>query len=239
MQATFSSGTGQPGWFDFTPLLGGAPVQALLSQRDGDYIGVPLAEQRGHLARQLGFSPERVAVPRQVHGGKVELAVSGQVHPDTDGLVTNDPRVVLSLQVADCAPVFLYHPPTRYRGLVHAGWRGLASGVVRAGADLLRVQGVDLGQVDVVIGPTIERACYEVGPEVVEHFAPAIWQPNSNGRFQLDLVAAVREQLVAVGIPAAQITDVDVCTLCDPRCHSYRREGKQAGRMVAFYYEQL
>lgn len=166
------------------------------------------------------------------------LAVPGQVHKGTDGLFTDDRRVVLSLRVADCAPIFFYHPPTRFRGLVHAGWRGLAAGVITAGADLLQTRGVDLGLVEVVIGPTIEAACYEVGPEVVELFSPATWQPNSNGRFQLDLVAAVREQLLDAGIPTAMITSVDVCTRCDPRCHSYRRDGKRAGRMVAFFYEQ-
>ncbi|MFB0517630.1 MAG: polyphenol oxidase family protein [Candidatus Neomarinimicrobiota bacterium] len=226
----------QTGWFDFAPLLGGGSVQAVLSQRKGDYVGVSLAERRDILARQRGLAPERIAVPQQVHGGKVELAVAGMVHPDTDGLITNDPRIVLSLQVADCAPVFLYHPPTRFRGLVHAGWRGVTVGVLSTGADLLQARGVDLCQVEVVIGPTIEMACYEVGPEVVEAFSPTTWQPHSNGRFTLDLVAVVREQLIGAGIAAAKITSVDVCTYCDPRCHSYRREGEQAGRMVAFYY---
>ncbi len=233
--STRSSGTVLTGWFDFTSLLGGAPVKAILSQNSGDYPTVSLAEYRKGLARQLGLSPERIAAPQQVHGYKVRPAIPGHVHRGTDGLFTDDPQVVLSLQVADCAPVFFYHHQSRFRGLVHAGWRGLAGGVLTAAANLLQARGVDLNQMDVVIGPTIEMACYEVDSEVAELFSSTVWQPNSDGRFQLDLAAAVREQLVDAGIPGTGITSVDVCTRCDPRCHSYRRDGERAGRMVAFF----
>ena len=231
-----TGGTAQTGWFDFTSLLGGASVKALLSRNSGDYQTVSLADYRLGLARQLGLSPERIAIPQQVHGHKVEPAIPGHVHRGIDGLFTDDPQVVLSLQVADCAPVFFYHHQSRFRGLVHAGWRGLAGGVLTAAANLLQARGVDFSQMEVVIGPTIEMACYEVGSEVAELFSSTVWQPNSDGRFQLDLMAAVREQLVGAGLPAARINSVDVCTRCDSRCHSYRRDGERAGRMVAFFW---
>ncbi|MCH7521806.1 MAG: polyphenol oxidase family protein, partial [Candidatus Marinimicrobia bacterium] len=106
-----------------------------------------------------------------------------------------------------------------------------SSGVMQAG-------GVALDQVEVIMGPTIERDCYEVGPEVVEPFPPTVWRPHSAGKFQLDLVAAIREQLTGAGVLAGKVTSVDVCTRCDPRCHSYRRDGQQAGRMIAYFYHQ-
>ncbi len=231
-----SGDTARGGWFDFAPLLGGAPVKALLSQKDSGFQGTSVDQHRKGLAGQQGLPLERVAIPRQVHGNRVETARPGHVHPETDGLFTDDPAVILSLQVADCAPVFFYHRPTGFRGLVHAGWRGLAGGILTAAAEFLRARDADLCQADVAVGPTIEPACFEVGPEVAELFSPTVWQQNSNGRFQMDLAAAAREQLVEAGIPAARINSVDVCTSCDPRCHSYRRDGEQAGRMVAFFY---
>ncbi len=231
-----SSGTAQEGWFDLAPLLGETPVKAILSQRNSDYLGTSVDQHRKGLAGQQGLPLERIAIPRQVHGNRVETARPGHVHPETDGLFTDDPAVILSLQVADCSPVFFYHRQTGFRGLVHAGWRGLAGGVLTAAAGFLRARGADLCQTDVAVGPTIELACFEVGPEVTELFSPTVWQLKSNGRFQLDLVAAVREQLVEAGIPGTRINSVDVCTRCDPRCHSYRRDGKRAGRMVAFFY---
>jgi YfiH family protein len=187
------------------------------------------------MARRIGLDLAQAAIPNQVHGQNVELAVAGRVHKETDGLFTADPSVVLSLQVADCAPVFFHHPGTGFRGLVHAGWRGLAGGVLEAGVELLHAQGIDLSRVTVAIGPTIEMACYEVGAEVVERFPATVWKPNSHGRFQLDLVKAVNEKLAAAGIPAESIQSMGVCTVCDTRCHSYRRDGQKAGRMVAFY----
>lgn len=234
--STRSGGTVQGGWFDLAPLFCEHPPRALLSQRVGDSTGLSLAGHREALARQLGLLPERIAVPHQVHGNRVETARPGHVHPETDGLFTDDPAVILSLQVADCAPIFFYHQPTGFRGLVHAGWRGLADGVLTAAAGLVRARGVDLCQMNVVIGPTIETACYEVDSAVTELFSPTVWQPNSNGRFQLDLVAAVREQLVEAGIPEARINSMDVCTRCDSRCHSHRRDRELAGRMVAFFW---
>ncbi|UCH63795.1 MAG: polyphenol oxidase family protein [Fidelibacterota bacterium] len=226
----------QSDWFDFATLLGGAPVKAILSQRNSDYQEISVDRYRKGLASQQGLPFESIAIPQQVHGNKVQLAIPGRIHKDTDGLLTIDPHAILSLQVADCAPVFFYHQPTGFRGLVHAGWRGLASGILTVTAGLLQAQDVDLCQTKVVIGPTIEMACFEVGAEVTELFSPTIWQPNSSGRFQLDLVAAVRDQLIEAGIPGARINSVDICTRCDSRCHSYRRDGELAGRMVAFFY---
>lgn len=211
-------------------------MKAILSQRNSGYQGVSLADYRKVLAGKLRLPLERIAVPQQVHGRKVEPAVPGQVHRETDGLFTEEPQVVLSLQVADCSPIFFYHRRSGFRGLVHAGWRGLADGVLAAATELVRARGVDLCQMNVVIGPTIETACYEVDSAVTELFSPTVWQLNSKGRFQLDLVGAVREQLIEAGIPEAMINSVDVCTRCDSRCHSYRRDGELAGRMVAFFW---
>lgn len=191
------------------------------------------------MARQIGIALERIAIPNQVHDNNIELAVAGKVHKRTDGLFTADPSVVLSLQVADCAPVFFHHSGSGYRGLVHAGWRGLAAGVLVEGAGFLTAQGVDLDQVQVAIGPTIEMVCYEVGREVVERFPATVWRSNAQGRYQLDLVAASQEQLSAAGIPEENIRSVGVCTVCDSRCHSYRRDGERAGRMVAFYRDGI
>ncbi len=228
----------QAGWFDFSSLWSGAPVRAVLSQREVQAVPVPLAEHREDLAHRLGLALETVAAPHQVHGRRVERARPGQLHGETDGLFTDDEQVVLTLQVADCAPIYFYHRSSGMRGLVHAGWRGVAAGVVTAGTEFLQAQGVPLNQVEVIIGPTIERSCYEVGAEVVEQFPPSAWRPNSDGKFQLDMVAAIREQLTGAGLLPGKITSVGVCPRCDSRCHSYRRDGQKAGRMIAFFFNR-
>ena len=95
---------------------------------------------RAILARARGLDPANVATPHQVHSSNVEIAKAGHVHPETDGLFTNDYDTVLSLQVADCGPVYFNHTKSAWRGLVHAGWRGAADGIMAASLELLQDQ---------------------------------------------------------------------------------------------------
>ena len=219
-------------------MLGQYSLRAVLSQKSGSFREVDLDVHRRELACQLGLSPARIAAPEQVHSNIIEWATPGWVHQDADGLFTDDPQVILSLKVADCAPIFFYHPLTRLRGLVHAGWRGLVAGIIPSSVDCIRAQNEDLSQVKVVIGPTIERDCYEVGVEVGEQFPLKVRRSVPPDRHKLDIIAAIRVQLVDAGVPGSQIIDTGICTLCDLRCHSYRRDGKRAGRMIAFFYQQ-
>jgi YfiH family protein len=222
-------------WFDFSAHLDSGSVLAIISQKDADHSGTSLAEHRVRLAAERGLAVDLIAVPNQVHGNRVEIAKPGQIHQQTDGLITDNPEVILSLQVADCSPVFMYHKPTGTRGLVHAGWRGLAAGILARATDMLKSMEIRPEEVQVFIGPTIEADCYEVGEEVAVQFSSELCEANSNGRYQFDLVATSLEQLHKAGIPERHMHRTDICTYCDSRCHSYRREGHRAGRMIAFF----
>ncbi len=225
-------------WFDFSVRLGTPGLRLLLSCRDARNDRQPLAEHREALGRELGFSRGNLAVPHQVHGRRVDWADEGRIYPQTDGLLTANPGPVLTLQVADCPPVYLYHAPSRTRGLVHAGWRGIAGGVLEATADRLRDRDIEPRQVTALIGPAIGPECYEVGPEVAAQFDTRFLTASPGGSYRLDLPGVVRFRLEEAGIQAENIAVTGICTKCDPRCHSYRRDGQRAGRMVAFFYEQ-
>ena len=121
-------------WFDFSGEFSSEGLQAILSQNDGSQSKRPIAETRSRLIDLLGIEPARVAIPHQVHGAQVEIARPGQIHPHTDGLFTQAREAVLTFQVADCAPVYFNHPQSGWRGLVHAGWRGAAAGIMAADA---------------------------------------------------------------------------------------------------------
>jgi len=215
-----------------------APIRALLSRREVPFSSEPVSRRRVALARSLGLDAAAVAIPHQVHSARVQIAPQGAAYTETDGLFANDPKVVLSLQVADCAPVYFYHAPSSWRGLVHAGWRGVASGIITASADFLAAEGVPLNQVRVVIGPAVRQACYEVGPEIADRFPESVRHSSGGGSFLLDVTGAIRQQLEGMGVSSENIAMVDICTRCDPRCHSYRRDGEKAGRMVAFFWEE-
>jgi YfiH family protein len=141
---------------------------------------------------------------------------------EADGHATAAPGVAAMALTADCLPVVL-----GAKGAVaalHAGWRGLASGVLAEGVLALREVG-GVGEVVAIVGPCAGRCCYEVGEEV----HAALGHAHSRGRL-IDLRAIARERLLAAGV--AEVRDVAACTICDERFFSHRREGARAGRQA-------
>jgi YfiH family protein len=182
---------------------------------------------RERLRARVGAS--RIARVHQVHGavvlrGRLADGDTDTATPSTeaDGHATAVRRVGLMVLSADCLPVAL--GCSRAVAMLHAGWRGLAAGVLEEGVRALReVGGRD--RIVAVIGPGAGLCCYEVGPEV----HAALGQTHSDGG-RIDLRAIARERLLAAGV--AQVGDVQACTICDRRFFSHRREGARAGRQA-------
>ena len=130
-----------------------------------------------------------------------------------------------------CVPVFLADRAGRHIAVLHAGWRGIAAGVLRAGVAQMRERyGVPPGNLRAHLGPAICGACYEVGPEVLL----AMGRPSATGG-KLDLRQELADRALEAGIPADHMTRSRVCTVCGPGLHySYRASGESAGRMAAF-----
>ena len=189
-------------------------------------------------SRALGLEPGSFARPYQVHGTRVGVvgpADGGTIYPDTDALVTAAPAVPLLMCFGDCTPVLFFDPVRRAVGIAHAGWRGVAAGVVAATVRAMRDQlGCDPADVWAGIGPTIGPCCYAVGPEVVaavERACPpgADVVRHVDGRTCLDLPAAVQAQLRATGIE--RIEDAGMCTACHvDEFFSHRAEHGRTGR---------
>jgi YfiH family protein len=157
----------------------------------------------------------RLLQGRQVHGTRV--VTDADYIEEADGQVTTRAGMAAMVLVADCLPVALAGPHAV--GVVHAGWRGLAGGVLEAG-----IQAVGDGPIAAAIGPGIGPCCYEVGDDVRRAF-------GTDGA-TLDLKAQARARLEAAGIE--EIHDCGLCTSCDTeRFFSHRRDrgltGRQAG----------
>lgn len=162
----------------------------------------------------------------QVHGAVAALGREATREYPADALVGRSGEEAVGVRVADCVPVLVADAASGDVAAIHAGWRGVVAGVVDAGVKLL-------GGRDLVaaIGPCIGPCCFEVGAEVAEQVGFVARRVGDKAF--VDLRAAVRAQLRALGLPDARIEDVAGCTRHELRFHSFRRDGKGSGRMLA------
>jgi polyphenol oxidase len=167
-----------------------------------------------------------VCSSHQVHGTAVNVIArvtgsGGEPVPlEADGHATTQRGVGALVMAADCLPVALGCEGAV--AMVHAGWRGLATGVLEQGVLALRELAGEQ-EIEAIVGPGAGVCCYAVGVEVHEAF-------GGGGRAagHIDLRAIAHERLAAAGV--GHVRDVEACTICDPRFFSYRREGARAGR---------
>lgn len=216
----------------FTTRRGGSsrgPYASLnLGFNTGDSREAVIAN-REVLSSELGLP---LTFVRQVHGRRV-LTAPGETEstdglPEADGQATAAHGIALAVLAADCLPIVVASEGAV--AAVHAGWRGLAAGVIEEGVRALR--GLDgRGPVHAAIGPGAGPCCYEVGEEVHAAFADR-WPGSKQGR-NLDLKAIARAQLLEAGVDA--VHDTGLCTICSDRSlfFSHRRDqgvtGRQAG----------
>ncbi len=191
-------------------------------------------EDRKQLAENTGLMSKNLVVPKQVHGNKVQFCkISGEL-ANTDAIISNSENVVLSIQVADCIPLFILEKNSNMFGLVHAGWRGTAKGIVSKTINEINKYGRSQKDIMALIGPSIKQCCFEIGPEVADEFSNDYLVQGSDDRSFLDLQGVVKNQLMNAGIKDENIIDLDECTCCQPdKYYSYRRDGNRAGRMIA------
>ncbi len=224
----------------FTTREGGVsqgPLASLHLGLKGEAQG-NLEENWGRVGAALGFPPENITVVDQVHGADVLQGDEGQGPwvpiGEADALVCTAPGQAVAVRVADCVPILLAVPGGV--AAVHAGWRGTAKGIVKEGVWVLcKAAGADPSQVVAAVGPRIGACCYAVGPEVVEgirvHVAPDLFVSQKGAATHVDLGAANAMQLRSLGV--ADIDVLPVCTACEPRFFSYRRDGPGTGRLAA------
>ncbi|HNR92212.1 MAG TPA: peptidoglycan editing factor PgeF [Dokdonella sp.] len=207
-----------------------------LGSRCGDDPAAVAANRAG-LVGALGLP----AIPcwlHQVHGVEVALVdrVDSAAEPVADAAMTAQAGRVLAVLTADCLPVLLCRADGSAVAAAHAGWRGLAAGVLEAACDAL---GSSDREVLAWLGPAIGAASYEVGDEVREAFvridaaAEAAFAPTRPGHWTCDLYTLACQRLAARGVSGVHGGGFD--TLTDPRFYSYRREAR-TGRFASLVW---
>ena len=205
-----------------------------------DAVGV----EHGFGVRGLA-PPPGLRQPQQVHGARVVQAAGcvGAAAPRADAVVSALPGIPVGVVTADCVPILVATDGGTAVAAIHAGWRGLACGVVAAAIEALRAESGGGLHLVAAIGPHIGACCYEVDEPVLEALAPtfggdlaAALRPARPGHAWLDLGRLAHTALLRAGLaPSAVGLLPRACTGCDPvRFHSYRREGASAGRLHHF-----
>lgn len=203
-----------------------------------------VVENRRRLAAALGLGPERIPIGLQVHGGELAFHSSpqqpspfahpGSALPEVDGHVVSAPGLAPLVFTADCLPVALAGPGGV--AMLHCGWRGLAAGIIAAGAEAVDAT-------DAAIGPGIGPCCYEVGDEVLSVFSDlgegilAADGPKRgagvaiSARRRLDLPEVARQLLASAGV--ARVESAGLCTSCGTELFfSHRRDAGRTGRQA-------
>lgn len=237
----------------FSTRPGGVSKGAYAALNLGFHVGDDPAAVRVNrqlILQALGFGVEDLVCGQQVHGNLVKVVERsergrganspGDALAGVDGMVTDNAGVVLGAFFADCVPVFLADAAGRCIGLVHAGWRGTAAGIVKAAVGVMcDTYSISPASVVAVIGPAIGRCCYEVRDEVVAMVEKTgvhgVAARSAGGSWRLDLQEANRQMLVAAGVNPNLIQVMPFCTACrQDLFYSYRACNGLTGRMGAF-----
>ena len=139
-------------WVDLSHHYSNPNIRSIFSYKSFPAEGI---EGRKDLARQTGFDPDLLINPKQSHSTNVSFFTNPGRVLDTDGVFTSDPRLVCSIQVADCMPVYFVHETKSVFGLVHAGWRGLVNGILFQSAKLIKENGFSNSEFEILFGPSI------------------------------------------------------------------------------------
>ena len=225
----------------FTLRNGGISAAPFDSLNLGAHVGdssAAVAENRRRIRSELNLPSEPTWL-EQVHGTRVaDLDTPGEdSRGPADAVITRQAGKVCVVQVADCMPVFFAARDASAVAVAHAGWRGLAAGVLEATVTKLAVAP---GELSAWLGPAISAQHFEVGGEVRAAFLDrhpgdaAAFGPNPRGRWQCDLAALARRRLAALGV--TQVSGAEWCTYADAgRFFSFRRDGR-CGRMAALIW---
>lgn len=180
-----------------------------------DLVVARLKPAHEHAVKQLGFAWHQLHLAEQIHGADIALVQKNdpaQVWPGVDGLITADAGVLLGIYVADCGAVYIHDPVCGVIALLHSGKKGTEANITgKAIQHMVDAYGSSPKDLVVALSPCIRPPAYEV-----------------------DFASAIRQQVLATGVPAKQYTDAGICTASNVDAYySYRLEQGKTGRMLA------
>lgn len=217
------------------------------------FLGVDPLPGRGEeerLRSVFSVPPDRIGVLRQVHSGTAleredgDAGIPGGGRREGDALWTAEAGTGVGVFSADCVPILLAHPGLGLCGAIHAGWRGLAAGIVESTVERIAARFGDsaTGGILAAAGPSARGCCYEVGEEVADLLlrlpggGRRLRKGRTPGRWMADLPLLAVDMLAGAGVPRGRLETAGPCTVCSRDFHSWRREKSLTGRQLSFIY---
>jgi polyphenol oxidase len=228
-----------PGWRERFGVVAGITGRGASEEEDFDLglwtdepVGKVMGRWRALRSAEPGF--DGFVMAHQVHGPEVrwhEASRGWTILDGLDGHLTGTPGAMLMVTVADCVPIYLVDSGHRGIGLLHAGWRGTAAGIVRRGVEAFgTIAGISPADIVMHCGVGICGECYEVGDEVMKACGSAV---NGPGPWHLDLCARLADQAADLGV--GEVSSSTWCSAHDcSRFFSHRASRGSDGRMVAY-----
>ena len=185
-------------------------------------------------SNMVNLDSSKLITINQIHSPEILIADSPGFYDPADGIINKGGSLVCSIKVADCLPIFFVNNITKTIGLVHAGWRGISSGIIEKFVKSIEICNENISDFYVLIGPSIQACCFEIMEDVLEHFDSKFYKLIKTNKYRVDLQAWTVDQLIKFGFSEEKINNVNECTYCqNDFYHSYRRDGSNSGRMYA------
>lgn len=222
-------------------------------------MGLHVSDDKDHVFKNRKKAADRIGFPLNLwvcseqihssniqwvtekHGGSGTLNYSDSIR-DTDGLITNVPNLLLTMCYADCVPIYFLYPEGRFIGVAHAGWKGTVLNIAGKMIEEFKRAGADPADIQVAIGPSICRKCYQVDDRVIDKVEKLLedcdekpYNLKYEGQYELDLKKANELVLQNNGVPSENISISRLCTVCEQEeFFSHRRDNGKTGRMMSF-----
>lgn len=189
----------------------------------------------GKLESGISSSGKKIIAPLQTHGSNVAVLDDfPNNNINADGVLGKSDDCCFTVKTADCLPLLLADPLTRFFGAVHIGWRGLAGGIIENLFLSIKNLDINFNRLYISLGPSIGDCCFEVGGEVAVLFDDGFVKME-NDRYFLNIKGLVKKRLLSFGVSSNNILDVDECSSCNAeKYYSFRRDGHAHIQMVSF-----
>ncbi len=202
------------------------------------------------MCNELNIDYKNIIRPYQTHTDNVKKVEGNtgiflEEYKNVDGLITNNPNKILSLTYADCTPIYLFDPIKKVIGNIHSGWQGTVKQIAKRGIEkMIEFYKCNPKNIICAIGPTIRKCHFEVEDDVKDLFYNKFSnivdiikvgeEKEGKQKYFIDTLKINKTILMEMGIEEKNIIDSNICTVCNcDLIHSYRKEGKIAGRNTA------